>query len=109
MAEPCAGVFDAPIEGGVRCPRAARARHPTACSRDSMMPVVRTLVTTALTLAGGLIAAAPALAQEHRPGGEANLILPDLNSAQFLGVGGHSLLLVGLLVSALGLLFGLAI
>jgi K(+)-stimulated pyrophosphate-energized sodium pump len=73
------------------------------------MPVVRNLVTSALTLAGGLLAAAPALAQEHRPGGEANLILPDLNSAQFLGVGGHSLLLVGLVVSALGLLFGLVI
>jgi K(+)-stimulated pyrophosphate-energized sodium pump len=73
------------------------------------MPVVRNLVTSALTLAGGLLAAAPALAQEHRPGGEANLILPDLNSAQFLGVGGHTLLLVGLLVSAFGLLFGLAI
>jgi K(+)-stimulated pyrophosphate-energized sodium pump len=73
------------------------------------MPVVRSLVTSALTLAVGLMAAAPALAQEHRPGGEANLILPDLNSAQFLGVGGHTLLLVGLFVSALGLLFGLSI
>jgi K(+)-stimulated pyrophosphate-energized sodium pump len=73
------------------------------------MPVVRHLVTSALTLAVGLMAAVPALAQEHRPGGEANLILPDLNSAQFLGVGGHTLLLVGLFVSALGLLFGLSI
>ncbi len=73
------------------------------------MPVVRSLVTSALTLAGGLLVAAPVLAQEHRPGGEANLVLPDLNSAQFLGIGGHSLLLVGLVVSALGLLFGLSI
>ncbi len=73
------------------------------------MPVVRSLVTSALTLAVGLLAAVPALAQEHRPGGEANLILPDLNSAQFLGVGGHTLLLVGLVVSVLGLLFGLVI
>jgi len=73
------------------------------------MPVVRSLVTSALTLAGGLLVAAPVLAQEHRPGGEANLVLPDLNSAQFLGIGGHNLLLVGLVVSALGLLFGLSI
>ncbi len=73
------------------------------------MPVVRSLVTRVLTLAAGLLAAAPALAQEHRPGGEANLVLPDLNSAQFLGFGGHTLLILGLFVSALGLLFGLLI
>ncbi|HTV01568.1 MAG TPA: sodium-translocating pyrophosphatase [Luteitalea sp.] len=73
------------------------------------MPVVRRLTTSALTMAAGLLAAAPVAAQEHRPGGEANLILPDLNSALFLGVGGETLLYVGLLVSALGLLFGLAI
>nr|WP_239489942.1 sodium-translocating pyrophosphatase [Luteitalea sp. TBR-22] len=70
---------------------------------------MRRLVTHALTLAFGLLAAAPVLAQEHRPGGEANLVLPDLNSASFLGVGGHTLLLAGLLVSGLGLLFGLSI
>ncbi|WP_396625829.1 sodium-translocating pyrophosphatase [Luteitalea sp.] len=73
------------------------------------MPVVRRLITSALTLAVGLLAAAPVLAQEHRPGGEANLVLPDLNSATFLGVGGHTLLLIGLVVSGLGLLFGLSI
>ena len=43
-------------------------------------------------------------------GGEASLVLPDLNEAEFLGgIGGHTLLLVGLLVSALGLVFGFAI
>ena len=73
------------------------------------MLVVRRLVTSVLTLAVGLLAAVPALAQEHRPGGEANLILPDLDSAQFLGVGGATLLYLVLAVSALGLLFGLAI
>ncbi len=71
------------------------------------MPVVRSLVTSAFTLAAGLLVAAPALAQEHRPTGEANLVLPDLNSAQFLGFGGHTLLILGLFVSACGLLFGL--
>jgi K(+)-stimulated pyrophosphate-energized sodium pump len=52
--------------------------------------------------------AAPLLAQEG--GGEANLKLPDLRSASFLGgINGHTLLLGGLVVSALGLVFGLMI
>jgi K(+)-stimulated pyrophosphate-energized sodium pump len=43
---------------------------------------------------------------EHRS--EANLVLPDLGSVQFLGMGGNRLLLGGLVVCVLGLLFGLA-
>ena len=59
-----------------------------------------------LALAAG---AAPAMAQEQG-GGEANLHLPDLRVATFLGgINGHNLLLGGLLVSALGLVFGLVI
>jgi K(+)-stimulated pyrophosphate-energized sodium pump len=50
------------------------------------------------------LAAAP-----HHGGGEANLILPDLRSESFLGLSGHDLLLFGILVSALGLVFGLVI
>ncbi|MBV9926389.1 MAG: sodium-translocating pyrophosphatase, partial [Acidobacteria bacterium] len=50
-----------------------------------------------------------AQASGHRPGGEANLLLPDLSSQHFLGVDGHTLLLVGLVVCALGLAFGLSI
>jgi K(+)-stimulated pyrophosphate-energized sodium pump len=43
-------------------------------------------------------------------GGEANLVLPDFAAGgQFLGMDGHSLLLGGLLVSLLGLVFGLVI
>ncbi len=69
------------------------------------------LVMLALMLGA---ATAPAYAQtEHRPGGEANLILPNLDSATFLsgfgGIGGHVLLMVGLVVCALGLGFGLMI
>ena len=50
--------------------------------------------------------ATPALAVE---GGEANLKLPDLNSAQFIGnsIGGKDLLYSGLVVSVFGLIFGL--
>jgi K(+)-stimulated pyrophosphate-energized sodium pump len=42
-------------------------------------------------------------------GGEASLIIPDLTSVNFLGVNGHTLLMSGLVVCALGLLFGLVI
>ena len=42
-------------------------------------------------------------------GGEANLVMPDLSQVSFLGVDGRTLLMVGLLVCALGLLFGLVI
>ncbi|MET0648998.1 MAG: sodium-translocating pyrophosphatase, partial [Pyrinomonadaceae bacterium] len=45
----------------------------------------------------------------HRPGGEANLLLPDLSTQSFLGVDGHTLLLIGLIVCVLGLAFGLVI
>jgi K(+)-stimulated pyrophosphate-energized sodium pump len=45
--------------------------------------------------------------QEHRPGGEVNLRLPDLNTGDFLGFTGHQILLSGLAACVLGLLFGL--
>jgi K(+)-stimulated pyrophosphate-energized sodium pump len=50
----------------------------------------------------------PLMAQEA--GGEANLKLPDLGMAQFLGgISGHTLLMAGLVVCALGFVFGLII
>src|SRR4026207_2192253 len=53
-------------------------------------------------------AARPAEAPAHAPGGEASLVLPDLGTVSFLGgIDGHTLLLSGLVVSVLGLLFGL--
>jgi K(+)-stimulated pyrophosphate-energized sodium pump len=42
-------------------------------------------------------------------GGEASLVIPDLSQVSFLGVNGHTLLMSGLVVCALGLLFGLMI
>jgi len=42
-------------------------------------------------------------------GGEANLVLPDLASVTFLGMSGRSLLMLGILVSVAGLVFGLVI
>jgi len=51
-----------------------------------------------------------AFLQAEQAGGEANLKLPNLDTARFFGdrIGGHALLTWGLLVCALGLLFGLA-
>jgi K(+)-stimulated pyrophosphate-energized sodium pump len=75
-------------------------------------------VATSVAAGLALIAAgaAPALAQQphgegaaHRGGGEASLVLPDLSKVDFMGVDGHSLLLIGLLVSFLGMVFGLII
>jgi K(+)-stimulated pyrophosphate-energized sodium pump len=51
-----------------------------------------------------------AFAQQPHAGGEANLVLPDLDLATFFGdVGGSTLLYGGLAVGVLGLLFGLVI
>jgi K(+)-stimulated pyrophosphate-energized sodium pump len=75
----------------------------------------RIATTVAAALALLAINTAPALAQTHgegaahRGGGEASLKLPDLSTVSFLGVDGHSLLLIGLLVSFLGMVFGLII
>src|SRR3954452_12919229 len=70
--------------------------------RSTVRFIAVVLFTLLLTL--------PLMAQaEHRGGGEANLILPDLDTATFLGgIGGRTLLMFGLIVCALGLAFGLA-
>ena len=47
------------------------------------------------------------LAQAASAGGEANLILPDLSSVTMLGMDGRTLLMLGLIVCAAGLGFGL--
>src|SRR3954462_4667474 len=49
-----------------------------------------------------------AFAQPAEAGGEANLKLPDLHSVTFMGgVDGHNFLLYGLIISALGMVFGM--
>ncbi len=50
----------------------------------------------------------PAAAPVHH-GGEANLVLPDLSQARFMGIDGRTLLLYGLIVVVGGLAFGLFI
>src|SRR5579862_9399870 len=64
------------------------------------------LSQTFLTILFLLTGSSALFAQE--PGGEAGLKLPDLSQATFMGgTNGRTLLMVGLLVSALGLVFGL--
>ncbi len=46
---------------------------------------------------------------ERRPGGEANLVLPDLRQVDVGGYDSRTLLLVGMVVSVAGILFGLII
>jgi K(+)-stimulated pyrophosphate-energized sodium pump len=67
--------------------------------------------------AGGAVAAAPAAVTPvaapapapQEVGGEANLKVPDLSTATFLGLPGHRLLLWGLLICAFGFVFGITL
>jgi K(+)-stimulated pyrophosphate-energized sodium pump len=90
-------------------------KHPMLFRR--LVPLVLAAVTL---LFGGALSLPLAFAQEaapgtaslqveHRPGGEANLVVPDLGSVSFLGMPGSTLLMLGLVVCAAGLLFGLVI
>ncbi|MBA3557133.1 MAG: sodium-translocating pyrophosphatase [Gemmatimonadaceae bacterium] len=83
-----------------------------------LVPIVRRMLSFAVailltTLAGTMVAPfagsqeTATTAQAHRPGGEANLVIPDLSQVEFLGMTGRSLLMTGLVVCAFGLLFGL--
>jgi K(+)-stimulated pyrophosphate-energized sodium pump len=71
---------------------------------------VATFGLAALAIGLALAASPSAMAAgdggEHA-GGEASLVLPDLGQVEFLGVSGRTLLMSGLLVSLIGLLFGL--
>jgi K(+)-stimulated pyrophosphate-energized sodium pump len=56
----------------------------------------------------GAAEAAETQVTEHRPGGEVNLVLPDLNLVDVGGYNGRTLLMIGIGVSLLGVFFGLA-
>jgi len=83
---------------------------------------MRVMVLACLVAGVSAAAGAALLAQESRQaietpgtqpaqrhGGEASLVLPDLSSVSFQGIDGHTLLLGGLAICALGGLFGLVI
>src|SRR5271157_3019607 len=78
-------------------------RKTKANARTSPFPRVVLVLLSLLALSVPLIA-------QEQGGGEANLKLPSLNSATFLGgIGGATLLMGGLVVCALGMVFGLII
>jgi len=83
--------------------------RPAGPPKAAEPPAARPMRSIWLALLMALLSlAGPVRAAEQ--GGEANLHLPDLGTASFLGgINGHNLLLGGLLVSALGLVFGLII
>jgi K(+)-stimulated pyrophosphate-energized sodium pump len=90
------------------CVRRCAGRF-TVAANARFASVSRVLFALVVLMAGCLFSPASLMAQEQS-GGEANLKLPDLGSATFLGgISGHNLLLGGLVVSALGLIFGLMI
>jgi K(+)-stimulated pyrophosphate-energized sodium pump len=81
----------------------------TLLRRRLVVPVLALLFCTAL-VAVPRVAHAQTAQTEAAPahaGGEANLVLPDLSTVDFHGINGRTLLMSGLLVCALGLLFGL--
>jgi K(+)-stimulated pyrophosphate-energized sodium pump len=92
--------------------RALRLFARNAVSSRSHRLRFSPLLIVALTLT-----VAPAWAQppepvaevQHQAGGEANLVLPDLNQVSFRGVPSRTLLMGGLGVCGLGLVFGLVI
>src|SRR5499425_54043 len=86
-------------------------RSQSAIARSTLwiVPLVLLgLVLGGLAAAPDAWAAAPSQGQ-HAGGGEASLIVPDLGSVAVGGMNGRSLLLAGLVVCALGLLFGVVI
>jgi K(+)-stimulated pyrophosphate-energized sodium pump len=76
------------------------------------IPILRStrvlaLLILSLAVLTPSLAAQVDTARTHTPGGEVNLVLPDLAQGSFLGLNGHQLLSWGLLACGLGLLFGL--
>src|ERR1700748_1274871 len=74
--------------------------------RGRSLPLLSAIAGLLVTL--GLTS--PVLAADSAGGGEATLVLPDLGSISFLsGVRGDQLLSAGLVISLLGIIFGLVV
>src|SRR5262245_28391647 len=72
-----------------------------------LVRVILIAVALAAVAAPVLAAQPPAATERPAVGGEANLVLPDLSVVDFHGVNGRTLLMGGLVICALGLVFGL--
>jgi K(+)-stimulated pyrophosphate-energized sodium pump len=75
----------------------------------SVVGIVATLLLALTVSAFVAVPSATAADAQHAGGGEASLKVPDLSSVAVGGMNGRSLLLAGLVVCALGLLFGIVI
>ncbi len=91
--------------------RALRSLLRIAISRHSLrLQLSGLLVVLALTSTPAWAQPPePAAEVQHQAGGEANLVLPDLDQVSFRGVPSRTLLMGGLGICALGLMFGLVI
>jgi K(+)-stimulated pyrophosphate-energized sodium pump len=94
--------------GAITQLKAAFASRPKINFSTFARRANRSLLALAALASVILLNGSVAFAQA-RPGGEANLILPDLASEKFLGFDGRTLLMLGLIVCVLGLGFGLLI
>jgi K(+)-stimulated pyrophosphate-energized sodium pump len=90
------------------CMKQKPSERPPRRAGGSWLQVAMRVILAVLVVS---MLAAPLMAQpEHKGGGEASLVLPDLDTASFLnGIGGRTLLMGGMVISALGLVFGLVI
>ncbi len=82
-------------------------RSATAEENLYMTSTIKRYATTTAAFLCALFVSAAAFGDE--PKGEMNLMLPDFKSVQFVGMSGWNLLAFGLIVCALGLVFGLVI
>jgi K(+)-stimulated pyrophosphate-energized sodium pump len=90
-----AGTFWRPMQTWLSIPWSRRCRAAKSCAAG---------VTLGLLGTTGAFAKPP-----EGAAGEADLTLPDFSQVQFLGMSGHSLLMIGIVFCVLGLVFGLAI
>jgi K(+)-stimulated pyrophosphate-energized sodium pump len=86
----------------------ARVRGRRTCAAVLLAVAVLSMAAAPAAMAMQPPVEAAAEAATHA-GGEANLILPDLGQAEFMGVNGRTLLMMGLGVCLLGLVFGLVV